>query len=74
MVPRKSTAEEVSFEWSHHRISLVDLKIRTALHISITVSESEKVIKVCFSSAFTYARSCLVHLKPLCFCIKGAGF
>ena len=35
MVPCKSTAEEVSFEWSHHRISSTDLKVRTTLHVSI---------------------------------------
>ena len=32
MVPCKSTAEEVSFEWSHHRISSTDSKVRTTLH------------------------------------------
>ena len=47
MVPCKSTAEEVSFEWSHHRISLADSKVETKLHISITViidSEIKRVI------------------------------
>ena len=34
MVPRKSTAEEVSFEWSHHRISSTDSKSETTLHVS----------------------------------------
>ena len=29
MAPCKSTAEEVSFEWSHHRISSTDSKVRT---------------------------------------------
>ena len=29
MVPCKSTADEVSFEWSHHRILLTVLKVRT---------------------------------------------
>ena len=28
-VPCKSTAEEVSFEWLHHRISYTDSKVRT---------------------------------------------
>ena len=43
MVPCKSTAEEVSFEWSHHRISSTDSKVRTTLHVSIlTVSEKVK--------------------------------
>ena len=43
MVPCKSTAEEVSFEWSHHRISSADLKATTALRVSITDSENESV-------------------------------
>ena len=38
MVPCKSTAEEVSFEWSHHRVSSTDSKVRTTLHVSITDS------------------------------------
>ena len=29
IVPSESTAEEVSFEWSHHRISSIDSKVRT---------------------------------------------
>ena len=40
MVPCKSTAEEVSFEWSHHRISPTDLKVRTTLHVFISDSWS----------------------------------
>ena len=43
MVPCKSTAEEVSFEWSHHRISSSDLTVRTALHVSMIGSGSERV-------------------------------
>ena len=39
----ESTAEEVSFEWSHHRISSTDSKVRTALHVSIIDSGSEIV-------------------------------
>ena len=35
MVPCKSTAKEVSFEWSHHRISSIDSKVRTILHVFI---------------------------------------
>ena len=45
MVPCKSTAEEVSFEWSHHRISSTDLKVRSTLHVSIIGSGSERVKK-----------------------------
>ena len=43
MVPRKSTAEEVSFEWSHHRISSIDSKVRFTFHVFITDSGSEIV-------------------------------
>ena len=43
MVPRKSTAEEVSFKWSHHRISSTNSKVRTTLHVSIIDSGSERV-------------------------------
>ena len=35
MVPCKSTAGEVSFEWSHHRISSTDPKVTITLHVSI---------------------------------------
>ena len=43
MVPCKSTAEEVSFEWSHHRILFTDSKVRTTLHVSIIESGNERV-------------------------------
>ena len=43
MVPCKSTAEEVSFEWSHHGISSTDSKVRIALHVSITDFGKERV-------------------------------
>ena len=49
MVPCKSTAEEVSFGWSHHRISLTDSKVRTTLHVSIIDSGIERVDFVCTS-------------------------
>ena len=42
MVPCKSTAEEVSFEWSHHRILSTDSKVRTTLHVSVIDSGSER--------------------------------
>ena len=42
MVPCESTAEEVSFEWSHYRISSTDSKVRTTLHVSIIDSGSER--------------------------------
>ena len=34
MVPCKSIAEEISFEWSHHRIWLRKSKVRNTLHVS----------------------------------------
>ena len=33
----------VSFEWSHHRISSTDSKVRTTLHVSIADSGIERV-------------------------------
>ena len=55
MVPCKSTAEEVSFEWSHHRISSTDSKVRTTLHVSIIDCGKERVkaqIIIIFSFCF----------------------
>ena len=43
MVPCKSTAKKISFEWSHHRIKLTTLKVRNTPHVSIIVSGSEMV-------------------------------
>ena len=43
MVPCKSTAEEVSFEWSHHRILSTDLKVRTTVRVSIIASGGDRV-------------------------------
>ena len=42
-VPCESTAKEVSFEWSHHRISFIDSKVRSTLQVSIIESRSERV-------------------------------
>ena len=45
MVPCKSTAEEVSFEWSHHRISPTDSKVRITLQSPLlTLHGSERVM------------------------------
>ena len=41
MVPCTRTVEEVSFEWSHHRISSTDSKVRTTLHVSIINCRSD---------------------------------
>jgi len=35
IVSSESTAEEVSFEWSHHRISFMDSKLKPALEFSV---------------------------------------
>ena len=57
MIPCKSTAEEVSFEWPHHRISFTDSKlVRTILDVSIIESGSERVI--CLSTAEDRPRAC----------------
>ena len=44
MAQCKSTAEEVSFEWSHQRILLIDSKVRTELHVFIIDSESKRPV------------------------------
>ena len=38
MAPCKSTAEEVSFKWSHYKISSIDAKVRTTLYMSPKLS------------------------------------
>ena len=43
MVPRKSTAEELAFEWSPFRILSTDSKVRTALHVSMIDSGSKRI-------------------------------
>ena len=43
VVPCESTAKENSFEWSHHRISSTDSKVRTTLHVSIIDCGSQRV-------------------------------
>ena len=39
----ESTDRELSFEWSHHRISSIDSKVRVTLQNSIKHSGSERV-------------------------------
>ena len=43
MVSCESTGRELSFEWSHHRISSTDSKVRVTLQNSIKHSGSERV-------------------------------
>ena len=39
----ESTTEEVSFEWSHHKISPADLRVEVTLQNAIEHSGSERV-------------------------------
>ena len=43
IAPCVSSGREVSFEWSHHRISSTDSKVRVTLQTSIKYSGSERV-------------------------------
>ena len=43
MASCESTGRELSFEWSHHRISSTDSKVRVTLQNPIKHSGSEKV-------------------------------
>ena len=43
MASCESTGRELSFEWSHHRISSTDSKVRVTLQNSIKHSGSERV-------------------------------
>ena len=46
MVPCENTAKDISFEWSHHRISYTDSKVRTTIHVSMIDSGSERVKQI----------------------------
>ena len=66
MIPCKSTAEKVSFKWSHHRILYTDAKVSTSLHVSIIDSGSERVkIIDTFSYSTGVAASALVAKRDL---------
>ena len=61
MVPCKSTAKEVSFEWSHHRISSPDSKVRTTLQVSKIDHNSDSGIervKIFSLGCNSFDRSC----------------
>ena len=55
----------INFEWSHHRISSTDSKVRTTLHISIadsgTVKELTQYMNVWYSN---------VVLQHMTYCIS----
>ena len=66
MVPCNSTAEEVSFEWSHHRISSTNSKVRTTLHVAIIDPGSERVKLVVLKPEHTvqlFLRCCAQQLQ-----------
>ena len=58
---QKSTDEEVSFEYSYDRISSTNLKVRTALHVSVIDSGSESVDAKLEQTSMTFN----TNLKPL---------
>ena len=64
MAPCKSTAEEVSFEWSHHRISSTDSKVRTTLHVSIIHSRCDSVTSKFIKSVFLPLYEQIQDLNP----------
>ena len=43
IAPCESTGRELSFEWSHHRISSIDSKVRVTLQNPLKHSGSERV-------------------------------
>ena len=43
MASCESTGRELSFEWSHHRISSIDSKVRVTLQNPLKHSGSERV-------------------------------
>ena len=73
MAPCKSTAEEVSFEWSHHSISSTDSKVRTTRHVFIINSGMKRlqstqlfidwvIFFVSFCVNFTDYHICILYL------------
>ena len=59
----ESTGRELSFEWSHHRISSTDSKVRVTLQNSIKHSGSERV-KYRVNSPNGHSRSGQLYLRP----------
>ena len=52
MASCESTGGKLSFEWSHHRISSIDSKVRVTLQNPIKHSGSERVNRNFFSLGF----------------------
>ena len=61
-----STGRELSFEWSHHRISSTDSKVRVILQNSIKHSGSERV-KGAMTRGYCCSRSILFRSSQLLF-------
>ena len=54
MVHGKSTAKEVSFAWSQHRILSIDSKIRTTLHVPIIDIKEENRLLIDWLALTSY--------------------
>ena len=54
MASCESTGRELSFEWSHHRISSIDSKVRVTLQNPLKHSGSERVKSEKETGAKTY--------------------
>ena len=62
MVPCKTTAEEVSFEWSHHRISSTDSKVKSihVFSLILRVSRLRATVEVMLGY-----KKCMLRLRIL---------
>ena len=60
MVPCKTSAKEVSFEWSHYEISSTDSKVRTLLYVFIVDSGTERGDNYCAHSRVLSCGDCLL--------------
>ena len=76
MASLESTGRELSFEWSHHRISSIDSRVRVTLQNPVKHSGSERVsnwaslltLMAVFPAKSTNF-SWLVYVKSFCFTI-----
>ena len=57
IAPRYRNAVEISLEWSHHRISSTDSKVRIALQNFIIPSDSDKDLKLSTFNTSMWTRS-----------------
>ena len=77
MVPCKSTAEEVSFQWLHHRFLLTESKVKTSVNVS-TIASGSEIAKEAVSSLVvlhkTVASKDYSSYVFRLFCISSLGF